>query len=179
MAKFILKVALITFASALLVLVVTLLSIAVFVPGKMARIYDDIGFRHRAKIYAEVEYTKNNSFENLLFLSDLSIKCNDDEFIVTYTGALLNDPRLNDYVKSLDGGNDYYDFVASKYIVSNYVSGSTDSEILCKRALENYSSDYREGCAIRALMFRAIHGDESGNRTEKDDEMLKDRKSVV
>lgn len=144
MGKFLLKVSAITIVAAAVVLLVVGLAVAVFFPSAMSSVLGKLNFFDASKIYAEQEYNKRPTFENLVKLSDAAIKSGDDDYIVKYSGKLLNSDEIGEYVDKMPDGDDYFDFVATNYVVS----------------LEKTDVDYSAviDCAIELSFTEKAHG---------------------
>lgn len=162
MAKHVLKTILVTVFALIFVVAFFLMGTAVFAPSKIADLYNDAGFRYRAKIYAEKAYEKNDSIDDLVLLVKVSSLCSDENNTAKYAKILLERSDFANYceINSLDAEK-FYDEIASEYIKSCYSLGGMKVSELCNEAM-NYSRDYRELNAVESLILEASkEGDKS------------------
>lgn len=155
MVKICLKVAFTTIIAILLVVAFSLMSIAVFTPSKMSGIYNDIGFRYRAKVYAEKAFEKSENINDLATLVNLSIKCNDNESTFKYAGMLLKNGEFEKYLSTIEQPSVYRDYIASEYIKTGYVLEKWTKTELVNRALNYARAEYRYSNPIENLILHA------------------------
>ncbi len=160
MKKFLLKVSLITVASILALVGVCMFCLATFSPSTLARVYDDVGLRYRAKVYAQKAYEKSNDVSDLVILANMSIKCSDVDATYQWTYELIYHKDFASYLETINNGVGYYDYVASQYVISGYKKSAWKNEVLVATAMKFAKTGYRQANPIENLILASYENED-------------------
>lgn len=158
MWKFALKVALLTLAAILAVLLFVYGFFAVFLPAPLAGFYENLGNYSGAVRLMKRAYDRSGKTEDLSRLAELlCFKEDNAELSAEYVTKYCEDEEFIEYCKRNSQGESYYDLMTSNSVKSLYAIGKTEDAI--KKALDYlsfYSAPYPSGSSLRALMFSAV-----------------------
>lgn len=150
MKKLVLKTIGITLAS-LLVAVSLLFGIFVlFFPKNIAKVFDSLGNDKLAVYYCQRAYEKSNSVNDLDTLCFYAVKSGDNGLIAEHLSKLFVDDGFKNYCLEENKGVEYYDFMASKYIVAEFSSGKGVEPVIEKAF--SITDDYRKGSAAYTVL---------------------------
>ncbi|MGN0819285.1 MAG: hypothetical protein ACI4M6_02690 [Christensenellaceae bacterium] len=161
MKKFVLKVAGYSFIGVIVLFSVIVLAVSLFAPQKISQICQDVGFDNTALYYAKKAYLKDKSLSNCDYMLKIAIKCDDKVVLNDYGEEFLLDEGLVDYFTEKNLSADYYDFIATHYVLSTYKEGESQSSEYIYKAM-SFSLDYRKGCAINAVIAKSFENGDVG-----------------
>lgn len=169
MKKLVMKTIGITVASILAVLLIIYGIMALGFPKNLASFYDGLGKNKSATNFMAKAYERSGDISDLDQTCVYAIKTGDNGLIAEYLGKLVGNDGFKDYCNATDKGVEYYDFMASKYIVGYYHVNSTDGDIVDKAFL--LTDDYRNGSCAYTLI-RTIIG---GNKDKESINLFKEK----
>lgn len=161
MSKFILKTALITASVILAAALLLYGALALFSPSVLSSFYEEAGFDSAALKYAEMQYGKTKSSEDLKRLVDLLCfkKAGEKEYLklAEYGTSYCDGEFFAEYAKKTDNGIDYFKLVTSRVCSAIYYSGNGNEAI--KKANEYFlatpnGEEAYSGSALRAIVLR-------------------------
>ena len=160
----------------MIVAAITYASFALFSPSSLAVFYDGIGNYDRAVSYAYGNYERTGKKEDLIEVCRYALKSYDDKKIEKYLDILVDGDFYSYCVSEKDLGEDFYEFITGKLVVSSFRNESR-KENAVDRA-DDLTETYSETCALRAVLFEAV-------KVEDDDviryvkEKLSDRRAAA
>lgn len=159
MKKFVLKVAGYTFLGVIVLFSVIVLAVSLFAPQKISKICQDVGFDNTALYYAKKAYLKDKTLSNCDNMLKIAIKCDDKVVLNDYGEDFLLNEGLVDYFAEKNLSADYFDFIATYYVLSTYNDGESASSEYIYKAM-SFSLDYRKGCAINAVILKSFENND-------------------
>lgn len=156
MKKLILKTIGITVAFIFAFLLITYGVFALFLPSKTAKFYDGLGAHKTAARYMEKAYKRSGNMKDLDDTCLYALKTDDNGLIALYLGELFDEnfQSFKAYSESKSqNGDDYFDFMAGRYVCALYKSSDGKSAVTEAFRL---TLSYKNTCAVRSLIAEAV-----------------------
>lgn len=156
MKKLILKTIGITVAFIFAFLLISYGVFALFLPSKTAKFYDGLGAYKTAVRYMERAYEKSKDIKDLDETCLYALKTDDNGLIALHLGKLFGEnlQSFKTYAESKSqNGDDYFDFMAGRYVCALY--NSSDGESAVTEAFR-LTFSYENKCTVRSLIAEAI-----------------------
>ncbi|MBE5756612.1 MAG: hypothetical protein E7342_02315 [Clostridiales bacterium] len=129
MKKLIIKTAVATVVSVLIVVLALIILLTAFSPKTLADFNYKIGNERLSVYYEELNYKKTNDLSDLEGLIYKINEIDDYDKCIKYSKIMLDDEGFNAFAKDKKG---YEFYLVSEYVVALYKTGSTKEECLEK-----------------------------------------------
>lgn len=168
MKKLILKTIAITIGAVFLFVLIVYGVFALFFPTKTAKFYDGLGAYKTAARYMEKAYKKTGDIKDLDETCLYALKTDDNGLIASYLGELFGDKKddFAEYAKTktYNAADDYFDFMAGRYVSAMYNSGVEKNTVVTEAF--RLTVTYKKQCAARSLLVESVSSKDTDTVTE-------------
>lgn len=164
----VLRTALITFLSFVVLIALCYFSVAIFSPKSLKVFYSDLNDSKRAVKYAEKQYSKSEDLIDLYSLCVMLDEFSDSQKTEQYISDFVKSDNFNEFCNSIDNENtntviSTSDYLYGKLVIATYInSGISDAIEVCIDSVKNGYSDFN---AFNILITSELNLSESDKQS--------------
>ena len=160
MKKVIVKSVIITAILLVAVAIISIFTLTTFFPQTVSDLAFKVNDKKTCVKYQEKAYLKDNSFSNLVLLTERAIWADDDEKVVIYAEKFIADENFNSYATQVDESYAYY--ITSSYVISLYDEGYITKSI---ETAFNESNGFENLGPVHSLIAYAVNKSDKATLT--------------